>query len=346
MSRGQRLRAAAALVLLALLAVACQWYAMEHYSRIPSTGAVTLYLPGSGGSYRTLSKAEQRTAQPVAFTAWNQQEGQTLASKSLGRTHRTGVMTVYGDSTLVLPAMPMLLPGSAGCLLDRDSCYALFGDFSPVGELVTLEGREYIIVGVFDYPAPMLVRQGDSDADWDRVTLSLENLPDPDGGAQEFAMRHGLSPYGVVATDLWRSVAGFFARLLPLVVVAGLLFWGLVESAHRRATPVAGGLLVLGTLLGTALLWRVFGLGITLPVTMVPARWSDFEFWSALVVDTRAQLWLLFTLPKELPQGMPMGEAMTAALYGMAALLLSLPPLGGLWQVLIKHSKNRKKFQL
>lgn len=140
-------------------------------------------------------------------------------------------------------------------------------------------------------------------------------------------MRHGLSPYAVVPGDLWHRGAGFFARLLPLVVVVSLVLWGLMQAFRQRRTPVLAGLLMVGTMGAGALVWDVCGLELSIPTGLIPARWSDFEFWGTAVADLRTQLWLLLTLPKALPQALPMADAIAACFWGAVGSLLLLPGL-------------------
>lgn len=317
---------------LLLLVLFCCGISASYSARLPKSGGVTLYLPRGGYSSKELNRNEQRAAEPVAFTPWSQQEGQTLTSAELERTSTVGVVTVYGDSTLVLPQLPMLLPGNTGCLLDTDSCYALFGDFSPIGAVVELDGAKYTVTGVFDYPAGMLVRQGTDDSNWNRVTLSLDGAPDPDGMAREFALRHGLSPYGVLSMDIWCGLAGVFSHLLPLLVLVSVLYRGLGQAFRRRATPVQAALALLLTFGVTATLWVLCGLSFTVPLWLIPARWSDFEFWTAAFTHFKSQLWLLLTIPRELPHGLSMVSAIPAMLWGVCGALLypwCLKTLGG-----------------
>lgn len=302
----------------------CYGMSTNISASLPKSGGATLYLPSGSYSYRALEKDEQRAAQPVAFAAWNQLDGQSVTNAELERARTVGVMTIYGDSTQPLPQLPMLLPGSSGCLLDTDSCYALFGDFSPIGGVVEVDGTEYVITGVFDYPAGMLVRQGKTEGDTNRnrITLSLAGVPDPDRAAEEFAMRHGLAPYGVLSQDSWSGLAGVFSHLLPLLILVSVLFYGLRYAFRRRATPVLAGLSLLFTAAAAALLWVLCGLSFTVPLSLTPSRWSDFEFWSAALADIKSQLWLLLTLPRELPQAMPMILAFRCVFWGGAAALL------------------------
>lgn len=322
---------------LLMLTLLCWGMSASYSTRLPKSGGVTLYLPRVGYSFKAMEKNEQRAAEPVAFTAWSQLEGQSVTVSELERTHTMGVVTVYGDSTLVLPQLPMLLWGDAGCLLDTDSCYALFGDFSPIGAVVELDGISYTITGVFDYPAGMLVRQGNtrSDADWNRITLAPGGVPNPDGVAGEFAMRHGLTPYGVLSADLCSGLAGVFSHLLPLMVLLTVLVCGLRQAYRRRATPVQTVLALLLTGAASTLLWVLCGLSFTVPLWLIPARWSDFEFWTAALAQIKSQLWLLLTIPRELPHALPMVSAIPAMLWGGCGALLyprCLKVLGDIWR--------------
>ncbi|MEG1205935.1 MAG: ABC transporter permease [Angelakisella sp.] len=311
--------------LLLFLLLLCFAMSIGWQETLQDNGSVTLYLPEGKNSYDILYASEQRTTAPVAFTMWQQQEGQVIENRELNRTKRASVMTLCGDSTLALPSLPMLLPSSGrGCLVDAQTCYDLFGDLSPVGGTILLNGQSYIIIGVFEWPTAMVVRQGTSNSGetYDRITLGLPGTANKAQAADEFAMRHGLSPIAVVSMGQWTAVAGFFVRLFPLVMLIWLLFASFCFIYRKRETPVIAGLLVCGTAVATMIFWRVAGLSFSLPVELLPSRWSDFEFWATTFAQLKEQFWVLMLLPKELPQAMPMIAVLHCVAWSILAFFL------------------------
>ena len=133
--------------------------------------------PAGVPAAREMAAAEARTEHPLAFTLWRQEDGQTVESPALSREHTVSVLTLWGESVLLLPdARPSLAPAAGnGCLIDRTTALSLFGDARAEGQKVRWNGRDYTVRGVFDAPEATLAVEADpaSEVLFDRVTLDL-----------------------------------------------------------------------------------------------------------------------------------------------------------------------------
>lgn len=331
--------------LLLLLALLCFAGAVEQGRAVQDNGTVTFYLPEGVSRYDALAVSERRTATPLAFAMWRQQAGVEVKNVELQRKEHVSVMTVHGDSTLALPSLPMLLPDSRnGCLVDSTTCYTLFGDHNPVGGSLVLEGQTYTIIGVFDWPEGMVVRQGgmEESQTCNRITIGLPASANKEQETEAFIMRHGLLPFATLSSSQWAGMAGFFVRLLPLVVFLLLLWVALRYTWSRRKTPVLAGLLLCGVVLGATIFWVATGLSFSLPAELVPARWSDFEFWAATASRLKEQLWMLLILPKELPQAIPMAAVLRCAAWSLASVLLLIVYIRN-WAVVVLRRCSKKE---
>lgn len=74
------------------------------------------------------------------------------------RSAKVTVIAVDGDSDLLFHSFNILYQGDdAGCLLDKDTMYEMFGTSVSVGGTVTYAGEEYVVRGIVDDHIPLMV---------------------------------------------------------------------------------------------------------------------------------------------------------------------------------------------
>lgn len=74
------------------------------------------------------------------------------------RSAEVTVIAVDGDSDLLFHSGNVLYRGDdAGCLLDKDTMYEIFGTSVSVGGTVTYAGTEYVVRGIVDDTIPLMV---------------------------------------------------------------------------------------------------------------------------------------------------------------------------------------------
>lgn len=280
---------------------------------------------------KEMTAAEARTEHPLVFTLWRQVDGQTVENRELGREETVSALTLWGESSLLLPdARPSLAPGTGnGCLLDRAAALALFGDERAAGQKVRWNGRDYTVRGVFDAPEATLIVEAEpaSDASFDRVTLDLASEANPRDRAEEFAMRHGLSAEYAVQYG-WLAALGRFFALLPALMIAFSLAARLGGCARaRRDWPVQRLLLRLAAAAAAlAVLWLA-GVRPAVPLDLVPTRWSDFSFWETLFSERRAEWADYLWMRKERPDVLLLTGLLKATACGLGALFLLTRPV-------------------
>ncbi len=316
-------------LMLTALALVCWALALGERERLAFPGGMTAILPSpmTVAEAKSIQAAEERTQQPTAVVPWCQQEGIWIESGELDRSALVSVLTLGGDSRLVLPVAAVLPQEDlTGCLVDRRTAQALFGDDAPIGGTITLENRVYQVRGVFDAPVQVLVRQGDGEwtGGFDRLSLSLPAGKEAEAYGESFALRHGLSFSVSFSTGIWLGLAGIGTRLLPFMLLWFLLRESMGRRKGFRTYPVLSALVLLGIVAAAVLFWMLMGLGFTVPPSMIPARWSDFEFWGERLGEIRRWLWELLLMKKNVPEALGLFRALRSWGWSLGALALWL----------------------
>lgn len=275
-------------------------------------------LTGQDGA--DMLEREQSQERPSAFVLWGQQEGALAENRGLNRTAICTQITLWGSSQLLLGSTaPLAEDDQAGCLLDRGTAMALFGDPAPVGSVLTLSGREMTVRGVVETDQPLvavLARAGDGGLD--RVTLRTPEGDHPRLAAEGFAARNGLS-------GSWSRPDGWvwLARAMSLLPVAVLLLSVIIRCISAAFSPRAGRVrfwcgIALAGALWFILLWLT-EFRFQLPEEMIPNKWSDFDFWGRLFQEKREELVRGLSAGRTAPELAVVLPALRAAGFGLLA---------------------------
>lgn len=310
-----------------VLALIC-WSVSVTYARaaFECGGRAVLRLDGhalDATGIDTMFDAEARLPAPTAFAVWRQDDRQTIENEAFGRTCTASVLLVRGDASLVLPSGAAFSDEDRfGCLIDRETALALYGDENPSGAALLYDGRAYTVRDVFASPsATVVLRASPSDETaFDRVTLDTAGASSPREMARQFAARHGLTDPLTVLTGGIAAWGGLFMRL-PGIAMGGALICALLSRAHHcRAYPVRMTLCVLAAVgVLAAYLW-ITDVHLGIPQDWVPTRWSDFEFWARLFEERRRELMEYIWMKKERPDILVLTRLGSSALAGCGAL--------------------------
>lgn len=238
-----------------------------------------------------LEKSEEQYPQPLPFSAFSQLDAQPVKSTLYGRSTQADILLFYGDIRRILQAG---LPDSdfvssedaSGCALDRETAFALWGNGQVIGEKLLFEGREYTVRAVLDAPKRMVAIPISEASEHSLSVIALGTLEQQNvrQAAEEFAVRHSLPSPEALTAGGWRRSLSRFLCLLPALP---LLFWllgGIIrELWGLRKTPLLCALWSLGTAAVLCGLLILSGIRFSFPQSLVPTRWSDFEFWSRLL---------------------------------------------------------------
>lgn len=336
--RAARFVRAAVCILFFLCFALSRAAALELEGRsLDGLGMLTLDRALTGREGADMGERERTRERPAAFVLWGQQDGVLIENRELGRRAVCGLLSLRGDSQLLLGYGASLEEDDLeGCLLDSGTAMTLFGVPEPVGSRVSIDDRQYTVRGCFQTRQPLAaVRAGAREGGLNRLTLRTPQGEHPRLAAEDFAARNGLSGAWSRPGDLAALAKGF--SLLPVAV---LLLDLLARSAGAALSQPVGRwrFWLYAALAGGfwfALLWLT-EFSFQVPEEMIPNRWSDFDFWGRLLSQKQEELAQILSAAKtgpELELIMPMLSSVGfGALAALLALLLPRPSdAGQLW---------------
>lgn len=275
----------------------------------------------------------------INFTAWQQTDHQTIHHSEYVRVATADVVTVFGDTKLVFPVVQSLSAGdTAGCLLDKETAYNIFGTYKAAGYRLQYQNKTYIVRNVFASSEATLVIQADalSDVVFSKISLDVSQSAYPKRAAEEFASRYNLTDFIVEDNGMYSGAAAFFAALPAWILAAALLLIMLREAYRYREMPVRFMFYLLVGAVILTVYFLVSGLRFSFPQSMVPTRWSDFEFWQRLFMQNKQHTLQMLYMKKEKPAILLIELAAKAIGSSLVTVLL-------LWYTVKKHRVSTAK---
>ena len=230
-----------------------------------------------------LREAEEKRESPVPFTAWCQRKG-TLSYPELNRETTADLVYINGDSNLLAAGThPLTENGENGCLLSEDLAMELFGSIQAVGEIIKAGESEYTVQGILTEQESLMegvklaVLQAEKDVKAEQISAAIGEEPNGEK-AYAFAMRLGAEGE-MFPMQKYVDLAGFTTSLLLLLIGGSMILPWAARLIRCRKQPFAAAFSLGFILIISLVFYKVSGMNLKIPESMIPTRWSDFEFW-------------------------------------------------------------------
>lgn len=216
----------------------------------------------------TREKGNQAAGELPVCAFWRKEDGQTAENLQLNRTSDVTVWKVRGSLDVLSASFAAFDEEDwQGCYLAENTAWELFGSTEAEGCEITCGQRRLTVRGVLKGETSLVVMRPAAEETTDRITLGEASA----ASVENFLMSYGLRGKTVNS--------GFPAEILQwfLLLYPGALAIGFLKSLKGCYPMWAAGKFLWWILLaGMAyLLFR----NIKIPETMIPGKWSDFQFW-------------------------------------------------------------------
>lgn len=211
---------------------------------------------------------------------WSEFTGRTVENRDLFRSADATVLALHGRSDLLFPEAPMLHADSkTSCLISVALANELFGTTDVTGLPVIYQEKQYEIAGIIEHKEPLFVYEPEEGemSSFQRVVTKAKEQESRRGLEETLQMRYGS---GKVLDYTWmKTVLDIYLSVIPLgfsIFFLSTIWKYQKDSKSKREKCVWLFLFVgIGVVVGFLTIRN-----ISIPVDMIPDRWSDFEFWA------------------------------------------------------------------
>jgi len=284
----------------------------------------------------TLEQLDAAKKEDHLFAAWHL--GETLTAKNPSNAGSASItpMYIYGDTGLITSGVRWLSGGAPTadalytCAVDRDTAESLWGSADVLGMVLELDGKEYIISGVFDRWSSCILLPLTS-----AQNASALEIPAVAGQSGSRTADDFLSAAGLPSPDWTEDNPGTGDTMQSIALLPGwILFTVMLVKClallyRSRQTPFVLLILLIGSFIYLALLFVVVRFPTSIPAAMIPNRWADFSFWGQLWQDWKDGFAAFLSRGADGPDmdrnlALLSVTAQTAGVFGLAIVLVRL----------------------
>ncbi len=226
-------------------------------------------------------------------TLWQRDEGIMLIDEERNTSVSISLITVAGDMSKVYPNA-MLYGGylskgdDTGCVIDRNTAYQLFHSENVVGLTISHNNKDYTVCGIMQGIGSntMIVQEEEQVVTKkEGIKYSCMELVYSDTENAKYLAENFIRTYSLGIPTAY--IDGYkYQKMSDLLIHLPLWFSALLIVLYfaRKVNKLKASRLLfvsgwLGIILLSVILIKVTDVHFYYSSSMLPTRWSDFEFW-------------------------------------------------------------------
>ena len=257
---------------------------------------------------KEMKESEDALDDAVPFSSYGRLEHQNFENPELGRTLTGPALLLFGDSSLIFHSDGELFADDkAGCLLSTAAAWQLFGESHVTSGVISWQGRDYTVRGVFDDETPQVVISVPVIKTDTASAVPAEEFPEEEAETKDlssadsltfsrilirpetdaarrmeiihaFENRHG---FGENKTDcsVYVRLGICLIFLIPSIIFLIFLWLVITRLTALRFRPFWFVIGAASAAVSFVLFFVICQARPSIPADMIPNRWSDFDFW-------------------------------------------------------------------
>ena len=269
-------------IILIFTLIMCWGISLGYANNIGSENK-TLNFYFENENYNTEIIKSIKEADPeLAIVGWAEEALQSANNPDLGKTASDlDVLIVKGSSNLLVKGSNLFTDDLEGCLIDSDTSYKLFGSSNCVGREIVYNDRTLIVRGILKGSKANIMIQASEDSSQVLDGLTINGTDLTLNKIEEFKMMFGINEMAI-SGNIYYMLAKFIALMFPIIALVLILIKVISSLFKSRNKPVLVILYILMTIASVFIFFKITKIKNSIPLDMIPNKWSDFDFWSKM----------------------------------------------------------------
>ena len=269
-------------IILIFTLIMCWGISLGHANNIASENK-TLNFYFENENYNTEIIKSIKEADPeLAIVGWAEEALQSANNPDLGKTASDlDVLTIKGSSNLLVKGSNLFTDDLEGCLIDSDTSYKLFGSSNCVGREIVYNDRTLIVRGILKGSKANIMIQASEDPSQVLDGLTIDGTDLTLNKIEDFKMMFGINEMAI-SGNIYYMLAKLIALMFPIIALVLILIKVIASLFKSRNKPVLVILYILMTIASVFIFFKITNIKISIPLDMIPNKWSDFDFWSKM----------------------------------------------------------------
>ena len=269
-------------IILIFALIMCWGISLGYANNIGSENK-TLNFYFENENYNTeLIKTIKEADPELAVVGWAEESLQSANNPDLGKiASDLDVLIIKGSSNLLVKGSNLFADDLEGCLIDNDTSYKLFGSSNCVGREIVYNDRTLIVRGILKGSKANIMIQATEDSSQVLDGLTIDGTGLTLNKIEDFKMKFGINEMAI-SGNIYYIIAKFIALIFPIITLVLILIKVITSLFKSRNKPVLVSLYILMAIASIFIFFKITNIKISIPLDMIPNKWSDFDFWSKM----------------------------------------------------------------
>lgn len=269
-------------IILIFTLIMCWGISLGYANNIGSENkALNFYFEND--NYDTELIKDIKEAEPeLSVVGWAEKSLQSANNPDLGKiASDLDVVIIKGSSNLLVKGSNLFTDDLDGCLIDNQTSHKLFGSSNCIGREIVYNDRTLIVRGILKGTKANIMIQVPEGSSQVLDGLIIDGTDLTLNKIEDFKMMFGINEMAI-SGKIYYMLAKFIALIFPIIALVLILIKIIVNLFKSRNKPILVILYILMSIASIFIFFKVTNIKISIPLDMIPNKWSDFDFWSKL----------------------------------------------------------------
>lgn len=269
-------------VILILALIMCWGISLGYANNIESKEKlINFYFESDNYNVEFLKNIEE-SKKELSLVGWREESLQSATNPDLNRTTSDlDVLLINGPSNLLAKGSMLFKDDKDGCLIDEETSFKLFGSNNCLGKTIVYNERNLIIRGILKGTKANMMLQLPEGAELALDGLTIDGTDFTLNKIEEFKSQFGIQEMAING-GVYYLLAKAIAMILPILALILIMIKIIVSAFKARNKPVLLAIYIVMCIFSIFIVFKITKIHISIPLDMIPNKWSDFDFWSKM----------------------------------------------------------------
>ena len=232
-----------------------------------------------------LIKDIKKSQPELSVVGWIEETLQTAENPDLGKiASDLDILTIKGSSNLLVKGSNLFVDDLDGCLIDSDTSYKLFGSSNCVGKEIIYNDRHLIVRGILKGSKANIMIQAIEGSSQVLNGLIIDGTGLTLNKIEDFKMKFGINEMAING-NVYYIISKFISLIFPVITLVLILIKIIASLFKSKNKPVLVSIYILMAIASLFIFFKITNIKISIPLDMIPNKWSDFDFWSKMAKE-------------------------------------------------------------
>ena len=254
-----------------------------------------------------LIKDIKKSQPELSVVGWIEETLQTAENPDLGKiASDLDILTIKGSSNLLVKGSNLFVDDLDGCCVGKDIIY---NDRHLIVRGILKGSKANIMIQAIEGSSQVL-----NGLIIDGTGLTLNKIED-------FKMKFGINEMAING-NVYYIISKFISLIFPVITLVLILIKIIASLFKSKNKPVLVSIYILMAIASLFIFFKITNIKISIPLDMIPNKWSDFDFWSKMAKEYKEKFEYVLYMKKYGVDIYNIENLLKSALYSILTVIL------------------------